>query len=202
MKRRSILPGVGRALLCAAVMACLCPGASVLARGGGKSLAPAASASAPRRAPARERCDENSKGYVTDFSGLTYEGQLTYRAGGIESPVTATLTVTGNEFTLTPTGGQPLTGRITAQTTCKYTGVALMFNDPTRRDDPKAPPPPPLPVLSLRACRTRKGVDLRSRERNVFEFISERVVEGTGPSVRDEWGKCGGRWRLQGNRPL
>ncbi|HEX8709792.1 MAG TPA: hypothetical protein VF723_16240, partial [Pyrinomonadaceae bacterium] len=50
-------------------------------------------------------------GEQTDLSG-TYTGTVNYAGGGLSGP--ATLTIEGNRFTLTPEGGSPLTGRVTA----------------------------------------------------------------------------------------
>jgi len=73
-----------------------------------------------KRAPAMPRCD-NTKQEQTDLSG-TYTGKLKHG----KDPVTdATLTITGNSFTGTM-GGQAVSGRIVAVTTCGYTAVSMM----------------------------------------------------------------------------
>src|SRR3954454_22880713 len=69
--------------------------------------------------------DTTATGTTTDLSG-TYTGTVNYPDGGITGP--ATLTITGNNFTLTPEGGgTPVTGRISAVTTRGYTGVAMQM---------------------------------------------------------------------------
>lgn len=95
---------------------------------------------------------------LTDLSG-TYTGtfQCSIISGGGES----TLTITGNEFTLTPmSGGASLSGRITAVTTRGYTAVAMQFGEST------APPPggtsTPPTIISLRARRDGDRLTLTS----------------------------------------
>jgi len=73
--------------------------------------------------------DANLSGGVdTDLSG-TYTGQLTL-SGGHEMSGDATLTITGNQFTL-ESGGMTHSGRVLGVTTRGYTGVTLYFTDVT-----------------------------------------------------------------------
>ena len=91
------------------------------------------------------RCDP-TKGEQTDLSG-TYTGKADHGKG--QPPQDATLTITGNNFTMT-SGSETHSGRITAVTTCGYTAVTMMMGDLT----PPAPspnPPAALPAVSLRA---------------------------------------------------
>ena len=91
------------------------------------------------------RCDP-TKGEQTDLSG-TYTGKANHGKG--EPPQDATLTITGNNFTMT-SGSETHNGRITAVTTCGYIAVTMMMGDLT----PPAPspnPPAALPAVSLRA---------------------------------------------------
>lgn len=107
-------------------------------------------------------------GEQTDLSG-TYTGTVDYPEGGLSSP--ATLTITGNNFTLMPEGGgAPVSGRVTAVTTHGYTGVTLMFGDTT--PPPAGQSPPPLPAVSLRVRRVGSSVTLTSvpGEKRKFSF--------------------------------
>jgi hypothetical protein len=91
------------------------------------------------------RCDP-TKQEQTDLSG-TYTGKANHGDG--QPPQDATLTITGNNFTMT-SGSETHNGRITAVTTCGYIGVTMMMGDLT----PPAPgpnPPAALPAVSLRA---------------------------------------------------
>ena len=90
------------------------------------------------------RCDP-TKQEQTDLSG-TYTGKAKH---GTEAAQDATLTITGNNFTMT-SGSETHNGRVTAVTTCGYTAVTMMMGDLT----PPAPspnPPAALPAMSLRA---------------------------------------------------
>ena len=82
----------------------------------------------------------------------------------------ATLTINGNRFTLS-TQSKTETGRITAVTTCNYTAVAMMFGE-WKTPQPGEPAPPPLPMLSLRAIRTKNQFLLKNSpsEKRPFSF--------------------------------
>jgi len=71
------------------------------------------------------RCDPNQQ-EQTDLSG-TYTGKARHEK---EAPVDATLTITGNTFTMT-SGSDTHTGRVTAVTTCGYTAVTMMMGGDT-----------------------------------------------------------------------
>ena len=122
----------------------------------------------------------NSGGEQTDLSG-TYTGTVNYPEGGLNGA--ATLTITGNSFTLAPEGGgSSVTGRVTAVTTRGYTGVTMMFGDATAPPPTQNPPPPPLPAVSLQARRSGDRVTLTSvpGERRQFSFSSGGAAGGTG----------------------
>lgn len=91
------------------------------------------------------RCDP-AKQEQTDLSG-TYTGKANHGNG--EPPQDATLTITGNNFTMA-SGSETHSGRITAVTTCGYIGVTMMMGDLTP-PTPSPNPPAPLPAVSLRA---------------------------------------------------
>src|SRR5207237_1518454 len=114
------------------------------------------------------RCDPTQQEQA-DLSG-TYTGTINYADAGLTGD--ATLTVTGNNFTLTA-GSATQSGRITAVTTCGYTGATMMFGDLT----PQAPsphPPPALPAVSVRAKQVGDHMTLMPvpGEKRSFSFSS------------------------------
>lgn len=119
--------------------------------------------------------ESTSPGEQTDLSG-TYTGTVNYPEGGVTGP--ATVTITGNQFTLTPESGSPLSGRITAVTTRGYTGVTMMFGDLTPPDYKTAPPP--LPAVSLRARRSGSSVTMSSVPGETREFSFKTKMSGSG----------------------
>ncbi len=101
------------------------------------------------------RCDPTQQ-EQTDLSG-TYTGKVKH---GDEPVQDATLTVTGNNFTMT-SGSDTHSGRITAVTTCGYTAVTVMMGDLT--PPPPGPnPPAALPAMSLRAKKVGDSLTLTS----------------------------------------
>jgi hypothetical protein len=128
----------------------------------------ASTAAMPTPAKKTGRCDPTQQ-EQTDLSG-TYTGTVNYADAGLTGD--ATLTITGNNFTLAA-GSTTQTGRITAVTTCGYTGATMMFGDLT----PPAPspnPPAALPAVSLRAKKVRDRVSLMTvpGEKRSFSFGS------------------------------
>jgi hypothetical protein len=122
----------------------------------------------------------NSSGEQVDLSG-TYTGTVNYPEGGLNGP--ATLTITGNNFTIAPEGGgSSVAGRVTAVRTRGYTGVTMMFGDTTAPPPTQNPPPPPLPAVSLQARQSGDRVTLTSvpGERRQFSFSSGGAAGGTG----------------------
>ena len=101
------------------------------------------------------RCDP-MKQEQADLSG-TYTGKVKH---GAEPAMDATLTITGNNFTMT-SGSDTHSGRITAVTTCGYTGVTMMMGDLTP-PTPGPNPPPALPAMSLRAKKVGDKLTLTS----------------------------------------
>ena len=100
------------------------------------------------------RCDPNVQ-EQTDLSG-TYTGTVNYAEGGLSGDVT--LTITGNDFTVTG-GSTTVSGRVVAVTTCNYTAVTMRFGKDVTVA-PGATPPPPLPTVSLRAKKIGNGLTL------------------------------------------
>jgi hypothetical protein len=112
------------------------------------------------------RCDP-TKQEQADLSG-TYTGKVNYPDASLTGD--ATLTITGNNFSLTA-GSTTQSGRITATTTCGYTGATMMFGDLT----PPAPspnPPAALPAVSVRAKKMGDRVTLMTvpGEKRSFSF--------------------------------
>ena len=109
------------------------------------------------------RCDP-TKSEETDLSG-TYTGRVNYPDGNLMG--TATLTITGNQFTLAGEG-TTLSGRITARTTCDYTAATLRFGESTAVQL--------APVISVRVRKTGNRLTLANipAERRSFSFASSR----------------------------
>jgi hypothetical protein len=129
----------------------------------------------PVQAPVQTgRCDPMAQ-EQTDLSG-TYTGTANYSEGGLMGE--ATLTITGNDFTIT-SGSTTQEGRITAVTTCNYTGVTMMFGKPQVSATTGAQPAP-LPAVSLRARKVGNGLTLESvgGEARQFSFSSAGAVGG------------------------
>jgi len=128
-------------------------------------------ASMPEAPPQRKprmtgRCDPSQQEQA-DLSG-TYSGKVNYPDASLTGD--ATLTITGNNFTLTA-GSTTQSGRITAVTTCGYTGATMMFGDLTP-PTPSPNPPAALPAVSLRARKMGDRVTLMTvpGERRSFSF--------------------------------
>jgi len=99
------------------------------------------------------RCDP-TKQEQTDLSG-TYTGKVKH---GDQPAMDATLTITGNNFTMT-SGSDTKSGRITAVTTCGYTAVTIMMGDLT--PPPPSPNPPAAhPAMSMRAKKIGDSLTL------------------------------------------
>ena len=118
----------------------------------------AAKKTSRRRKPMAKKtgpCDP-TKQEQTDLSG-TYTGKVKH---GSEAAMDATLTITGNNFTMT-SGSDTHSGRIAAVTTCGYTAVTVMMGEMT---PPPAGsnPPPPNKAMSLRAKKVGDSLTLTS----------------------------------------
>ena len=100
-----------------------------------------------RAAASTGRCDPMQQ-EQTDLSG-TYTGKATHADGSVSNDVT--LTVTGNNFTMTG-GPEPMSGRITAVTTCGYTAVTMMAGD-------VGPGPNPASTHTAISLRAKKAGD-------------------------------------------
>jgi hypothetical protein len=148
-----------------------------------------------RRAPVSSQvCTEPS--IPTDLTGSKYEGSLLFPDRGITELTQATLEIRDvpqetdklkkQEFSLT-IGGRELRGRLTAETTCKYTGVTMMFDA-----DGQSPPL----IISLRACRKSWGKG-HNRSEPLLTLSNNRVdtrrfefanASGFSPMAPPDWG--------------
>jgi hypothetical protein len=122
------------------------------------------------------RCDPTQQ-EQTDLSG-DYTGNVNYPDASLMGD--ATLNIAGNDFTLTA-GATTQKGRVTAVTTCGYTGATMMFGDLTP-PTPSRNPPPALPAVSLRVRKMGNRVTLMTvpGEKRSFSF----GTAGTGKSPR------------------
>jgi len=102
------------------------------------------------------RCDPTQQ-EQTDLSG-TYTGKANHGNG--EPPQDTTLTITGNNFTMT-SGSETHSGRITAVKTCGYIGATMMMGDLTP-PTPSPNPPAALPAVSLTAKKVGDKLWLKS----------------------------------------
>lgn len=114
------------------------------------------------------RCDPNVQ-EQTDLSGA-YTGTVNYSEGGLSGD--ATLTITGNDFTMTA-GSTTQEGKVAAVTTCNYTAVTMMFGKQQLTATSGAQPAA-LPAVSLRAKKTGKWLTLTTvpGEKREFSFTS------------------------------
>lgn len=118
----------------------------------GDSMSTAETTQTPR---ATGRCDP-MKQEQADLSG-TYTGKVKH---GDAAAMDATLTITGNNFTIT-SGSESQSGRVTAVTTCGYTAATFMMGDMTP-PTPGPNPPPPNKAMSLRAKKVGNSLTLTS----------------------------------------
>lgn len=108
---------------------------------------------------APQGCDPTQQEQA-DLSG-TYSGAVSYPDGNLSGD--ATLTITGNQFSL-ESGGSTLSGRITAVKTCNYIGATMMIGEST--------PTQMATTISVRAQKTGERLTLTSvaGERRSFSF--------------------------------
>jgi len=129
------------------------------------------------------RCDPTQQ-EQTDLSG-TYTGKVKH---GSEPAMDATLTIAGNNFTMT-SGSDTKSGRITAVTTCGYTAVTIMIGDLT--PPPPGPNPPPAqPAMSMRAKKVGDSLTLTTvpGEPKVASFTTGSAAKKVRTSTRGRRG--------------
>jgi len=121
------------------------------------------------------RCDPNQQ--TQENLNGTYTGTVNYTDGGLSGD--ATLTIDGNNFTLT-SGSTTQEGTVTAVNTCNYIAVTMMFGKP-QMTAPTGAQPAALPAVSLRARRMGGGITLTSvQEAKQFSFSSAGTGGGGG----------------------
>lgn len=125
-------------------------------------------------------CDPNTQ-TQEDLSG-TYNGIVNYSEGGMSGD--ATLTINGNDFTLT-SGSTTQEGRIVAVNTCHYIGATMVFGK-LQAAAPGAAQPPLPPIISVTAKRAGGGITLTSApgERREFSFMSNAAGASGGGAGR------------------
>ena len=128
---------------------------------------------------------ERTIGKQDDFTGQSYTGTVNYAEGSLSG--TATLEfMADNQFSLTPEGGQAMTGRYTAVTTRGYTGVTMMLAPPSS-------PTAAATIVSVRLKKVGNGVQIMSvpGETRQFSFMSS----GGGSGMKPRAGRRRGRRR-------
>jgi len=144
----------------------------------GRRRAAASPGAEMRTAKMSGRCDP-TKGEQTDLSG-TYTGKASHGDG--QPPQDATLTITGNTFTMT-SGSETHNGSITAVTTCGYTAVTVMMGDRTA-PAPSPNPPPPAQIVSLRAKKVGDKLWLTSVPGEPMKVSFTPTGGGSGATKR------------------
>ena len=106
-------------------------------------------------------------GEQTDLSG-TYEGTFECSDAGVSGETT--LTITGNNFTLS----DGKTGRIVANTTRGYTGVAMQFGEVVMATPTQAGTPPVIVSMRARKSGNRLTLSTVPGARRVCTFTPKR----------------------------
>ncbi len=123
-------------------------------------------------------------GDVADLSGI-YTGKLNYPDGNMTGD--ATLTITGNTFTVSGGGGSDATGTLSARSWPGYTALSMRFGDTL-----------PATIISTRAWH--KGNTLRIQsvrgESRMFTFNGR----GEGAAMSNDGGTMGRRSRGRRSR--
>jgi len=128
---------------------------------------------------------EQTVGKQDDFTGQSYTGTVNYAEGSLSGPATLEF-MADNKFSLTPEGGQAMTGRYTAVTTRGYTGVTMMLGEASS-------PTTAATIVSVRLKKMGNGVQIMSvpGETRQFSFMSA----GSGGGMRTRAGRRRGRRR-------
>lgn len=118
---------------------------------------------------------ERTIGKQDDFTGQSYTGTVNYPEGSLSGPATLEF-MADNQFSLTPEGGQAMTGRYTAVTTRGYTGVTMMLAPPSS-------PTTAATIVSVRLKKVGNGVQIMSvpGEKREFSFMSAGGGSGMMP---------------------
>lgn len=133
---------------------------------------------------------ERTIGKQDDFTGQSYTGTVNYPEGSLSGPATLEF-MADNQFSLTPEGGQAMTGRYTAVTTRGYTGVTMMLAAPSG-------PTTAATIVSVRLRKLGNGVQIMSvpGETRQFSFMSAGVGSGMTPRTGRRRGRRRGPIRV------
>jgi hypothetical protein len=117
---------------------------------------------------------ERTIGKQDDFTGMSYTGTINYPEGNLSGPAKLEF-MADNQFSLTPEGGQAMTGRYTAVTTRGYTGVTMMLGTASSSTTPAT-------IISVRLKKVGSGVQIMNvpGERREFSFTSTGTGGGGG----------------------
>jgi len=117
---------------------------------------------------------ERTTGKTEDLTGQSYTGTVNYSEGNLSGPAKLEF-MADNQFSLTPEGGQAVTGRYTAVTTRGYTGVTMMLGTAASQTTPA-------PIISVRLKKVGNGVQIMSvpGEKREFSFSSEAAAGSGG----------------------
>lgn len=132
---------------------------------------------------------ERTTGKPEDFTGQSYTGTVEYPGGSLSGPAKLEF-MAGNQFSLTPDGGQAMTGRYSAVTTRGYTGVTMMFGTASSSTTPAT-------IISVRLKKVGNGVQIMNvpEESKQFSFNSSGGKTGrmSGNVRRSRRGKRSGK---------
>lgn len=109
---------------------------------------------------------ERTIGKPEDFTGQSYSGTVNYPGGNLSGPAKLEF-MADNQFSLTPEGGQAMTGRYSAVTTRGYTGMTMMFGTASG-------PTTPATIISVRVKKVGNGLQITNvpEESKQFSFSS------------------------------
>lgn len=132
---------------------------------------------------------ERTVGKPEDFTGQSYTGTINYPGGSLSGPAKLEF-MADNQFSLTPEGGQAMTGRYSAVTTRGYTGVTMMFGTASS-------PTTPATIISVRLKKVGNGVQIMNvpEESKQFSFSSsgDKASSMSGKVRRHRRGKRSGK---------
>jgi len=119
---------------------------------------------------------ERTVGKPEDFTGQSYTGTVNYPEGSLSGPAKLEF-MADNQFSLTPEGGQAITGRYTAVTTRGYTGVTMMLGAASSQTTPAT-------IISVRLKKVGNSVQIMSVPGEKREFSFTENGNGRGGKSR------------------
>lgn len=114
---------------------------------------------------------ERTTGRPEDLTGQSYNGTVNYPGGNLSGPAKLEF-LADNQFSLTPEGGQAMTGRYYAVTTRGYTGVTMIFGTPSSAT--------PATIVSVRLKKVGNGVQIMNVPEETKQFSFTASGSGTG----------------------